>query len=161
MNSNSFARYPIPVDLRIAVLLALSDAAERCVLNERMRVPLAFTLASAWSAEKLKNSQTLLAEGQKPPPILVTRYWLHGTGWYVVGDGNHRTVAAQAADRKTIDAIVGSAVICSPASYRINARLGVLQRDGESNESNDPVVVAQELDREFIDILRQAGVPWE
>lgn len=155
MPPQPFDHIPLPTDLRIAVLLALSDAAERRVLNRRMTIPLARTLASAWSTQKLANCRALRAAGQTAPPILVTRYRLHDTDWYVVGDGNHRTVAAQEDGEERIDALVGSQVACVPAQYRIDAHTGVLWRN---RTDGHPVAIAQEMAPTFVQALRQAGV---
>lgn len=163
MASDKFAHLPLSTDMRIAVLLALSDEADRVILNRRISIPLQQTLASAWSTEKLANCRGLLRAGKTPPPILVTRYMIHSTAWYVVGDGNHRTVAAQEAGKERIDAWVGSEVRCAPERYRVGVEERALwlmpQRDTAIHEPpNEPVMVAQGMDPAFIEALELAGV---
>ena len=61
-------------------------------------------LAAAWNDYRLQRAIQRLADGEKAPPIHVSRYWLYGEAYYILSDGNHRTIAARNAGRKYITA---------------------------------------------------------
>jgi len=145
----------LPSNVLTALLITLARVDAAVVVRQRASIPLNHTLASAWSAAKLRRCRALLAAGHTPPPVRVTQYQLNADTWYVVGDGNHRTVAAREAGHSHIDAIIGSRAVCHPHAFRVDAARRLLfQRGGQS----ECVLVAAELDSAFIRALRQAGV---
>jgi hypothetical protein len=74
-------------------------------------------LATAWSQHRLLDCKLRLEAGEQAPPIVVGRYTLGREYWYVVYDGNHRTVAAQQADKRLIRARVTYVGVCRPSRY--------------------------------------------
>lgn len=145
----------LSVNMRISLLLALSTPQDREIINRKMGIPLCTALASAWSPSKLARCRKLLAAGSQPPPIHATRYLLRDEMWYVVGDGNHRTVAAQEANQHAIVAIVGAQVTCRPDAYRIDVARRVLWRcAGAASGSRR----ADNLEADFVTALRTVGV---
>lgn len=59
-------------------------------------------LAMAWNDFRLQRAIQRLADGEKAPPIHVSRYWLYGEAYYILSDGNHRAIAARNAGHKFI-----------------------------------------------------------
>lgn len=148
----------LSTNTRAALLLALSHPQDAVPVHQEMDIPLNATLASAWSPAKLARCRRLLAAGRRPPPIQVTRYLLHDEAWYLVGDGNHRTVAAQEAGHTHIAALVGAQVTCQPAAYRLDVAQRILWRRADA----DPATPwAFDLEADFIAALRMAGVATE
>lgn len=117
----------------VDLLHLLSDPDDARILSRRpISVPIHRILAMAWNSARLADCAMRLATGDTAPPILLSRYRLHGQNWYIVSDGHHRTIAARNAGRKRIRAIVGAETPCKPELYWIDDRGALWRRvEGE------------------------------
>ena len=95
------------VDLLVAMLSALGSRSEWNELNLEQEIPTDQVLAVAWSNWRLERCRQQLKEGTQAPPVDVSRFWVGDRCWYILGDGNHRTVAAREVGNVTIEARVG------------------------------------------------------
>lgn len=103
------------VALTIDLLLATADQDNTYrPLNYTHTISVDRVLANAWNEGRLKRASQLLAEGHKAPPIHVNRLIWRGEAFYIVTDGNHRTVAARLASQERITARLYGEATCIP-----------------------------------------------
>ena len=95
----------------------LTDVYEGVELNRTASISVDKVLAVAWAPYRLDDCVQRLQRGQVPPPIYVSRRWLHGESYYLVLDGNHRTIAAQQLGRTRIKAVIVGENWCRPERY--------------------------------------------
>ena len=109
------------------LLVATSIRTSCRILGYDCDISTRHVLAHAWNPGRLADCADRLAAGETAPPIQATRYRLGSSAWYVLSDGNHRSVAAQQASRQTIRAHVDAEYICDPHLFYID-RSGRLWR---------------------------------
>jgi uncharacterized ParB-like nuclease family protein len=104
----------IEPQLMATLLPALAELDDSRVLGHVRSISVSKVMAWAWHPRRLERCQKRLAAGERPPAIAVSRYWLQGQSYYLVGDGHHRTVAAREAGLLRIRARIGSENWCRP-----------------------------------------------
>lgn len=104
----------IEPQLMATLLPALCELDDSRMLGHVSSISIAKVMAWAWHSGRLERCRRRLAEGERPPAIAVSRYWLQDQSYYLVGDGHHRTVAAREAGLLRIRARIGSENWCRP-----------------------------------------------
>lgn len=139
------------------LLHLLSDLDNTRILSRRpISIPIHRILATAWNAGRLDDCAARLKAGEKAPPIHLSRYQLQGRNWYIVSDGNHRTIAARQAGRKRIGAVVGCETPCKPELYWIDPGNCTLWRRVEDRGVS--VQVGSQISDDLRDALLSVGV---
>lgn len=110
------------------VLVAIADHDGWQDIDRTQAVSIRRVLASAWDPGRLERAVERLAAGERAPAIHATRYWLTGEGWYIPSDGNHRTVAAREAGKRTIRCRITGEVVCEPDACYLDVATGRLWR---------------------------------
>ena len=95
------------VQVLIDVLSMLGSRSKWQELELEQDIPTAQVLAIAWNKGRLERCRQQLKEGTIAPAIDVSRFWVGDRCWYILGDGNHRTVAAREVGNVTIEARIG------------------------------------------------------
>lgn len=110
-------------------------------------------MAHAWSQYRLQRSREKLAEGGKAPRIEVSRYWLYGESYYVISDGNHRTIAAREAGKRVL-AYINSESWCRPADFYFSK--GCIWRKHDVGWYIPNLEQSEDVDlRELVDLLEK------
>lgn len=150
--------YDIPMDGNLGDALAhlvdFTDEDSYTTLGRNYSIAVSRVIAVAWSPGRLARARRLLDEGSKPPPIVVERYRIKRTSryWYVLTDGNHRTMAARMAGREKIKAhVVGECTLYPDRFVTKDAYLWKI--DGDSMR-----MVSHELSLPVLQILKRLGV---
>lgn len=95
-----------------------------------------FVLATAWDADRLKDSVNLLAQGREAPPVNICAIrFPELPTFYMVTDGMHRIVAARLAGKKGVSAVFAGGWVCDPSQMKIVNGV-MMKRDGEDWEAN-------------------------
>jgi hypothetical protein len=136
-------------------LVLVSDFDNFRTLHRTASISIQRVLAEAWNDARLERARTRLAAGEIAPPISVVRHWLHGQAFYVVSDGNHRTVAAKEAGRCRIRARISSETWCVPHRYVLDPSAGRLW---EKTTTSWLKLVTDNLDAEMQRLLTMMGV---
>ena len=110
------------------VLVAIADHDGWQDIDRTQAVSIRRVLATAWAPYRLERSAARLAAGERAPAINATRYILNGEGWYIPSDGNHRTVAAREAGKRTIRCRIAGEVVCEPDACYLDVATGRLWR---------------------------------
>ena len=124
-------------------------------LNRLTSVSVRRVLADAWNDFRLERARRRLAAGESAPPISVVRHWLHGQPYYVVSDGNHRTIAARDAGRCRIRAHISSEATCTPTRFVLDSAAGRLW---ERTDSPCLRLVKDALNDDLMTLLVAIGV---
>ncbi len=89
--------------------LPICIVSEACFVKdqkEAISVPVTEVMAKPCRLDRLEECRKLLAENKKPPPIQLHRYLIEESTYYIVSNGNHRTVAARVAGIEFVEARV-------------------------------------------------------
>lgn len=142
---------PILYDL-IPLLLDFSDK-DCTALNQSRWIPIAKVVAQAWHPGRLADCQCKLAEGGTAPPISAEEYQIGNLKYYLLTDGNHRTIARREAGRHKIWATVTGRSVCSAD------RTWIINGDAwRETEPNQLTRLCRRLSNEAIALLVTMGV---
>lgn len=100
------ATLPDPILYSVIPLLLDFTTAECQVVDQIRSILIREVVAQAWNPARLEDCQRRLAAGQVAPPIEAEEYFVGNDRYYLLTDGNHRTIARRIAGKRTIRAII-------------------------------------------------------
>jgi len=110
----------LDVDQKKYILDLLVEPKKAISCKQEEYIPVNRVLAKPWHDMRLILCISELIKGTTAPRIEVYRYWLYDEPWYVIKDGNHRTIAARLMNRERIKAYVIDEKLCIPETRYID-----------------------------------------